>query len=117
MKKILSEKALQLKPSATLAISAKEKELKSQGVDVVGFGAGEPDFPTPEHIREAAKRSLDRCETFYTPVGGIPELKKAVAHRFAEDYQLVYSAGPDRGVMRSQAQSVQHFQRDPRSWR
>ena len=47
MKTILSERALQLKPSATLAISAKEKELKSQGVDVVGFGAGEPDFPTP----------------------------------------------------------------------
>ncbi len=92
MKKILSEKALELKPSATLAISAKEKELKAQGVDVVGFGAGEPDFPTPEHIREAAKRSLDRCETFYTPVGGIPDLKKAVARRFAEDYQLVYSA-------------------------
>jgi aspartate aminotransferase len=91
MKKILSEKALELKPSATLAIAAKEKELKAQGVDVVGFGAGEPDFPTPEHIREAAKRSLDRCETFYTPVGGTPELKKAVAGRFAEDYQLVYS--------------------------
>jgi len=97
MKKILSEKALELKPSATLAISAKEKELKSQGVDVVGFGAGEPDFPTPEHIREAAKRSLDRCETFYTPVGGTPELKKAVAHRFAEDYQLTYS--PDQIVV------------------
>ncbi len=94
MKKILSEKALQLKPSATLAISAKEKELKSQGVDVVGFGAGEPDFPTPERIREAAKRSLDRCETFYTPVAGTPELKKAVTHRFYEDYQLVYS--PDQ---------------------
>ncbi len=94
MKKILSEKALQLKPSATLAISAKEKELKAQGVDVVGFGAGEPDFPTPERIREAAKRSLDRFETFYTPVGGTPELKMAVAHRFYEDYQLVYS--PDQ---------------------
>jgi aspartate aminotransferase len=94
MKKILSEKALQLKPSATLAISAKEKELKSQGMDVVGFGAGEPDFPTSERIREAAKRSLDRCETFYTPVAGTPELKEAVAHRFSEDYQLVYS--PDQ---------------------
>jgi aspartate aminotransferase len=94
MKKILSEKALQLKPSATLAISAKEKELKSQGMDVVGFGAGEPDFPTSERIREAAKRSLDRCETFYTPVAGTPELKEAVAHRFAEDYQLIYS--PDQ---------------------
>src|SRR5271157_354014 len=91
MKTILSERALQLKPSATLAMSAKEQELKSQGVDVVGFGAGEPDFPTPEHIREAAKRSLDRGETFYTPVGGTVELKKAVVQRFAEDYGLEYT--------------------------
>jgi aspartate aminotransferase len=91
MKTILSERALQLKPSATLAISAKEKELKSQGVDVVGFGAGEPDFPTPVHIREAAKMSLDRGETFYTPVGGTLELKKAVVHRLAEDYALEYT--------------------------
>ena len=90
MKNILSQRANELKPSATLAISAKEKELKSQGIDVVGFGAGEPDFPTPTHIREAAKRSLDRGETFYTPVGGILELKKAVCMRFAEDYGLEY---------------------------
>lgn len=90
MKNILSERARQLKPSATLAISAKEKELKGQGVDVIGFGAGEPDFPTPIHIREAAKRSLDRGETFYTPVGGTPEIKKAVASRFAADYGLDY---------------------------
>src|SRR5512139_1601024 len=90
MRKVLSERARQLKPSATLAISAKEKELRSQGVDVVGFGAGEPDFTTPARIREAAKRSLDRGETFYTPVGGTVELKKAVAQRFAEDYGLEY---------------------------
>jgi aspartate aminotransferase len=79
-----------LQPSATLAISAKAKELKSQGIDVVGFGAGEPDFATPAHIREAAKRSLDRGETFYTPVGGIPELKKAVVRRMEQDYGLEY---------------------------
>ena len=97
MKRILSEKALQLKPSATLAISAKEKELKNQGVDVVGFGAGEPDCPTPQRIRDAAKRSLDRGETFYTPVGGTPELKKAVTYRFAEDYGLDYA--PDQIVV------------------
>jgi aspartate aminotransferase len=90
MKQFLSNRANELKPSATLAISAKEKELKSQGIDVVGFGAGEPDFPTPLHIREAAKRSLDRGETFYTPVGGLPELKKAVCKRFTEDYGLSY---------------------------
>jgi aspartate aminotransferase len=90
MKKILSDRASELKPSATLAISAKAKELKSQGVDVVGFGAGEPDFSTPSHIREAAKKSLDRGETFYTPVGGIIELKRAVVNRFAQDYGLEY---------------------------
>lgn len=90
MRTFLSERARRLKPSATLAIAALEKEMRSQGIDVVGFGAGEPDFPTPSHIREAAKRSLDRGETFYTPVGGTPELKKAVAHRIAEDYDLVY---------------------------
>ncbi len=90
MNKILSERADELKPSATLAISAKEKELKSQGVDVIGFGAGEPDFPAPLRIREAAKRSLDRGETFYTPVPGILELRKAVVQRFQEDYGLSY---------------------------
>lgn len=90
MNNILSKRASELKPSATLAISAKEKELKSQGLDVVGFGAGEPDFPTPSHIREAAKKSLDRGETFYTPVGGILDLKKAVANRIALDYALEY---------------------------
>jgi aspartate aminotransferase len=90
MNNILSKRARELKPSATLAISAKEKELKSQGLDVVGFGAGEPDFPTPSHIREAAKKSLDRGETFYTPVGGILDLKKAVAKRIEQDYGLEY---------------------------
>jgi len=90
MKTWLSQRVLQLKPSATLAISAKEKELKAQGIDVIGFGAGEPDFPTPVHIREAAKRSLDRGETFYTPVGGTVELKKAIAFRIAQDYGLEY---------------------------
>ncbi len=91
MKTILSERARQLQPSATLAISAKANELKSQGLDVVGFGAGEPDFPTPPHIREAAKQSLDRGETFYTPVGGTLALRKAVAQRIAGDYGLQYT--------------------------
>jgi len=90
MKTILSKRASQLKPSATLAISAKSKELKSQGVDVIGFGAGEPDFPTPIHIREAAKRSLDNGDTFYTPASGTLSLKKAVIQRFTEDYGLIY---------------------------
>ena len=90
MNRILSKRASELKPSATLAISAKEKELKSQGVDVIGFGAGEPDFPTPSRIREAAKRSLDKGETFYTAVGGTLELRKAIVQRFTADYGLMY---------------------------
>ncbi len=90
MKTLLSKRVRQLKPSATLAISAMAKQLKSQGIDVVGFGAGEPDFPTPAHIREAAKKSLDRGETFYTPVEGTPALKKAIVNRLAEDYALEY---------------------------
>jgi aspartate aminotransferase len=90
MKITLSERARQLQPSATLAITAKANELKSQGVDVIGFGAGEPDFPTPPHIREAAKKSLDRGETFYTPVGGTMALRKAVAQKIAGDYGLEY---------------------------
>jgi aspartate aminotransferase len=90
MKTWLSQRAAELKPSATLAISAKEKELKSQGIDVVGFGAGEPDFPTPVDIRAAAKLSLDRGETFYTPVAGIPALKKAVCDRMSSDYGINY---------------------------
>lgn len=90
MTKWLSQRALQLKPSATLAISAKERELKSKGIDVIGFGAGEPDFPTPTHIRDAAMKSIERGETFYTPVGGTPELKRAVIHRLFQDYQLSY---------------------------
>ncbi len=90
MQDLLSQRVSQLQPSATLAIAAKSKELKAQGVDVIGFGAGEPDFPTPEHIREAAKRSLDRGETLYTPVGGLPDLKKAIISRFQVDYGLTY---------------------------
>ena len=90
MKNTLSERARQLKPSATLAISAKERELRGQGIDVIGFWAGEPDFPTPIHIRDAAKQSLDRGETFYTPVAGMVELRKAAASRFAADYGLAY---------------------------
>ncbi|MCA1961558.1 MAG: pyridoxal phosphate-dependent aminotransferase [Desulfomonile sp.] len=92
MKTFLSSRARRLKPSATLAIAALEKEMRGRGIDVVGFGAGEPDFPTPSHIREAAKRSLDRGETFYTPVGGTPALKNAVAQRVRDDYGLDYKA-------------------------
>ncbi len=80
----------QIPPSATLALNAKANQLKAQGVDIVNFGVGEPDFDTPENIREAAIRAINEGFTRYTPVGGIPELKEAIASRFAADYALSY---------------------------
>jgi aspartate aminotransferase len=80
----------QIPPSATLALNAKANQLKAQGVDIVNFGVGEPDFDTPENIREAGIRAIKEGFTRYTPVGGIPELKEAVAAKFAADYGLSY---------------------------
>jgi aspartate aminotransferase len=80
----------QIPPSATLALNAKANQLKAQGVDIVNFGVGEPDFDTPNNIREAAIRAIQEGFTRYTPVGGIPELKEAIARKFEADYGLSY---------------------------
>ena len=96
----LSKKAAAVKPSSTLAITAKAKELKAQGKDVVGFGAGEPDFNTPENICEAAIKAIKDGFTKYTPASGTNELKEAISKKFKEfnglDYdtdQIVISNG------------------------
>jgi aspartate aminotransferase len=82
-----------VKPSPTLAITAKAKELKAKGVDVVGFGAGEPDFDTPAMIKEAAKKAIDAGFTKYTPTNGIPELREAITAQIAKDHPgLAYKA-------------------------
>jgi aspartate aminotransferase len=86
----LAARAQRLKPSATLAISAKAKALKAEGIDVVGFGAGEPDFDTPDNIKEEAIRAIKEGFTKYTPVGGIDELKNAIISRLKEDHGLEY---------------------------
>jgi aspartate aminotransferase len=86
----LTARAERLKPSATLAISAKAKTLKAQGIDVVGFGAGEPDFDTPENIKDEATKAIKEGFTKYTAVGGIDELKNAIIHRIKEDHGLKY---------------------------
>jgi len=83
----------QIPPSATLALNAKANQLKAQGVDIVNFGVGEPDFDTPANIREAAIRAINEGFTRYTPVGGIPELKEAIARKFEADYGLSYRPG------------------------
>lgn len=86
----LSKKAQAVKPSSTLAITAKAKELRAQGIDVVGFVAGEPDFNTPDNINKAAIAAIEAGFTKYTPVAGIAELKKAVADKFASFNHLHY---------------------------
>ncbi|KLT17463.1 pyridoxal phosphate-dependent aminotransferase [Neobacillus vireti] len=86
----LANRVLALTPSSTLAITAKAKELKEQGVDVIGLGAGEPDFNTPSHILDAAYRSMNEGHTKYTPSAGLPALKKAIIKKFENDQGLSY---------------------------
>ncbi len=86
----LSKKAGNINPSITLAITAKANELKSQGVDVVSFGAGEPDFNTPENIIQAAIKAMHDGKTKYTPAGGILELKQTICNKFKNDNNLEY---------------------------
>jgi len=88
---ILSDRALKIKPSPTLAIDAKAKAMKAQGIDVVNFGVGEPDFDTPENIKEAAIKAIKEGFTKYTPVGGIDALKDAVIEKFKKDNGLDYT--------------------------
>jgi aspartate aminotransferase len=83
-----SEKITQLKPSPTLAISAKAKEMKRKGIDVIGFGAGEPDFDTPLNIKEAAIEAIKKGFTKYTPASGAVELKSAVCEKLNKDNKL-----------------------------
>ena len=73
-----SQALSRVKPSATLAVTQKARDLRAKGVDVIGLGAGEPDFDTPDHIKDAAIEAIKRGETKYTAVDGIPELKDAI---------------------------------------
>ncbi len=86
----LSKKSEQVKPSSTLAITAKAKEMKAKGIDVVGFGAGEPDFNTPQNICDAAIKAINEGFTKYTPASGTNELKEAICKKFKEFNGLNY---------------------------
>ena len=87
----LSDTLARVKPSPTIAVTTKAQQLKSEGKDVIGLGAGEPDFDTPENIREAAKRAIDGGKTRYTAVDGIPELKAAICSKFLRENGLTYT--------------------------
>ena len=86
----LSEAVNRVQPSATIAVSNKAMELKRQGIDVIGLGAGEPDFDTPDNIKEAAIKAIQDGKTKYTPVDGIPELKEAICAKFERENGLSY---------------------------
>jgi len=80
-----------ISPSLTMAMNTKAKEMRGKGIDVISFAAGEPDFPTPEHVKKAAKKAIDDNKTYYTPASGIPELKELVIKKFKEENGLEYS--------------------------
>ena len=88
---ILSDTLARVKPSATIAVSQKARELKAAGRDVIGLGAGEPDFDTPDNIKAAAIEAINRGETKYTPVPGIPELRDAISKKFKRENDLDYA--------------------------
>lgn len=90
MKNLLADRVQTLSPSTTLAITAKANELKAQGIDVIGLGAGEPDFNTPQNILDAAVDSMNKGLTKYTPAGGLPVLKQAIIDKLARDNNLTY---------------------------
>ena len=89
----ISKKVSLISASPTLKISAKAKQMKSEGIDVISFGAGEPDFDTPANIKEAAKKALDEGFTKYTPASGTKELKEAICRKFKDDNGLDFSPG------------------------
>jgi aspartate aminotransferase len=87
----ISQRAKAVAPSATLAVTNRANELKAQGIDVVGFGAGEPDFDTPDYIKEAAIKALKEGKTKYTPASGIPQLRAAIARKLEKENGLKYT--------------------------
>ena len=89
----LSDTLARVKPSPTIAVTTKAAELKAAGRDVIGLGAGEPDFDTPDNIKDAAKRAIDEGRTKYTAVDGIPALKQAICDKFARENGLRYTPG------------------------
>src|SRR5689334_6763815 len=89
----LADSLARIKPSATIAVTNKARELKAAGRDVIGLGAGEPDFDTPDHIKDAAIKAIRDGKTKYTAVDGIPELKAAIAAKFKRENQVDYKPG------------------------
>ena len=113
MKNMISHRAANITPSVTLAITAKAKKMKTDGISVIGFGAGEPDFGTPDFIVEAAKKALDENFTKYTPSSGMPALRQAIADKLRrenglsyEPSQIIVSNGAKHSLFNAMAATV-----------
>ena len=87
---IVSNSLKRIKPSPTIAVTSKAREMRAAGKDVIGLGAGEPDFDTPENIKEAAIEAIKKGDTKYTAVDGTPKLKKAIQGKFKRENDLSY---------------------------
>ena len=87
---IVSNSLKRIKPSPTIAVAQKARELKAAGKEVIGLGAGEPDFDTPENIKKAAINAINKGETKYTAVDGTPVLKRAIVDKFKKENNLIY---------------------------
>src|SRR2546426_10778215 len=98
---MLADRMKTLAPSPTLAMQARAKAMRAQGIDVISFGAGEPDFDTPPRLKDAAVRALESGQTKYTEVGGIPELRAAICHKLKRDLGLDYT--PEGGTVSRRA--------------
>jgi aspartate aminotransferase len=102
----LSHRVQRIKPSPTIAVSQLAAELQRAGKDVIGLGAGEPDFDTPDHIKQAAIRAVQRGFTKYTAVDGIPSLKQAIVEKFKRENSLVFETDQILRVGRRQAKPL-----------
>ncbi|MDN3720256.1 aminotransferase class I/II-fold pyridoxal phosphate-dependent enzyme [Roseibium salinum] len=103
----IADALARVKPSATIAVTNKARELKAAGRDVIGLGAGEPDFDTPENIKAAAIKAINEGKTKYTAVDGIPELKAAIARKFEREKRPCLRRQPDHGRYGRQAGALQ----------
>jgi aspartate aminotransferase len=105
--KVLSDRIDRIEVSATMAITAEALKMKASGIDLADFGAGEPHFATPRHIKDAAIAAIEANFTRYTAVAGVPEVRKAIVERHAADFGTNYSGGGVRVHHRRQAGAVQ----------
>ena len=108
---MLADRARRLTPSPTLALSARARALRAQGIDVLSFTAGEPDFDTPERVKEAAVRAIREGHTKYTDAGGIPELKSAICAKLKRDSGLAYESWRGHRLGGREAHALQHLRR------